>query len=77
MEWIKIEERSPKQYEVVWTHHIDDLYPVAAFSFFSVTEKRNVWLREIEGPEDRSAEGKHCELYRPPTHWKPIQPPKE
>jgi len=71
-EWIKLDDKRPPPYVSVLTQHIDDLYPVAAF--WMGPEGCEMWLRETEGPEDLEIEGRHIELYRPPTHWKELPP---
>jgi hypothetical protein len=60
-------ETCPQMVSVL-TIHQDDLFPVTAF------QTGGIWLREIEGPEDVPANGKHEELRRPPTHWMFLPP---
>jgi hypothetical protein len=67
--WINTNNRLPKEFETVLTQHIDDLYPVAAYLY---DKKENIWIREIEGPEGETIKGKNEELYRTPTHWRPL-----
>ena len=53
-----------REFETVLTQHKDDLFPVAAFRV------GNMWLREVEGPEDEcDRPGALQPLYQPPTHW--------
>ena len=55
----------PPEYTAVLTKHEDDLYPVCAFRM-----PGNVWLRQIEGPEDIcDRPGDYALLFRPPTYW--------
>ena len=77
--WITIDydnlETLPKEFETVLTQHVKDLYPVSAYLY---EKNDNLWMRELEGPEDKPLEGKHKSLYRSPTHWKPLpEPPEE
>jgi len=69
-DWICVETDPPREFEVILTFHIDDLFPVCAF--YLIENNRRLWLREIEGPEDDVQLGKMEELFRPPTHWKPV-----
>lgn len=73
-DWKPIESESPEPYVTVLAQHRDDLYPQPAFCL-----PDGSWLREAEGPEDTydRRPGKHCELYRPPTHWMPLPDPPE
>ena len=67
--YIDLKERLPKEFETVLTKHKKDLYPVVAYLY---DRNLNIWMRETEGPEDIAINGRHEELYRPPTHWMPL-----
>lgn len=64
--WRSVADYLPPEYETFLTQHEDDIFPIAAFHM------GGIWLREIEGSEDVPAIGKHEELRRPPTHWRPL-----
>ena len=74
MKWQPI-ETSPTE-KTVLVQHEDDLYPVPAYRMYDAFERKWVWRRETEGPEDvfYGAE-RHCPLYRDPTHWRYLPNP--
>lgn len=70
MNWIRIAgnpTQKPAQYVTVLTLHSEDIFPVCAFRIHH--EGRDIWMRQIEGPEDREHPAKNEKLYRDPTHW--------
>ena len=73
MKWISVEDKLPREYQTVLTHHKDDLFPVCAYMVIDIME--SMWFREIEGPEDmyHDQSGRHGLLYRAPTHWMTLE----
>lgn len=75
MKWIDIKTRMPDPYVAILTQHVDDLYPITAFTLPDNGHGVEWWVHH-EGPEDAN-EHLLRPLLTPPTHWAELPPPPE